>query len=98
MNSLGVEAIYGIIFKTCFLVWFAQFLKKKKTPTKNNKSKFSWLALLFIPFFQSKFSLIWVSKKRNDKESTICLTPKPNQSFFVYLLALYTKQEEKKLW
>ena len=23
-------------------------------------------------------------KKRNDKESMICLMPKPNQSFFVY--------------
>ena len=23
-------------------------------------------------------------EKKNDKESRICLTPKPNQSFFVY--------------
>ena len=26
---------------------------------------------------------MWVSKKRNDKKSMICLKPKPSQSFFV---------------
>ena len=25
-----------------------------------------------------------MSKKRNDEESMICLTPKPSQSFFIY--------------
>ena len=35
-------------------------------------------------FFLSKFSPIWVCKKRNDKESMFCLTWKPSQSFFVY--------------
>ena len=34
-----------------------------------------------------------VSKKRNDKEYMICLTPKTSQSFFVYR----TKSKEKKL-
>ena len=38
-----------------------------------------------IQAFLSKLSPIWVSK-RNDKESTICLTPKPSQSFFVYCI------------
>ena len=33
--------------------------------------------------FILKFSPLWVSKKRNDKESMISLTPKPNQNFFV---------------
>ena len=33
-----------------------------------------------------------MSKKRNDKESMICLTPKPNQSFFV----CRTHSKEKK--
>ena len=42
-----VEAKYGMIFKTSFLVWFVQFLKKKT----NYKSKFSWLPLLFKQFF-----------------------------------------------
>ena len=41
----------------------------------------SIIQALFLLF---KFSLIWVSKKRNDKESMIYLTPKPKQSFFVY--------------
>ena len=31
----------------------------------------------------AKGSLIWVSKKRNNKESIICLTPKTSKSFFV---------------
>ena len=31
-----------------------------------------------------RFSSIWVSKKGNDKEPMICLTPKLSQSFFVY--------------
>ena len=35
-------------------------------------------------FKKLKFNPIWVSNKRNDKESLICLTPKPSQSFFVY--------------
>ena len=34
-------------FKTFFLVWLVQFLKKKK----RDKSKFSWLAQLFKHFF-----------------------------------------------
>ena len=65
-----------------FSVWLVQFLKKKR-----DKSKFSWLALLFKSLLKSKFSPIWVSKKRNDKESMICLTPKPSQISFstVYL-------------
>ena len=32
--------------------------------------------------FKLQFNSIW-SRKRSDKESTICLTPKPSQSFFV---------------
>ena len=35
---------------------------------------------------------MWVSKKRNDKESMICLTLKPSQSFFVYCI----ESKEKK--
>ena len=58
---------------------------------KHNKSKFSWLALLFEPFFY--FIKIQHNLKRNDKESMICLTPKPRQSFFVYSI----KNKEKIL-
>ena len=35
-----------------------------------------------------------MSKKRNDKESIICLTPKPNQSFSVYCI----KSKEKNFY
>ena len=58
--------------------------KQQKNKTKRNKSKFSWLALLFKHL--KKFCPIWVSKKRNDKESMICLNLKPSQSFFVYCI------------
>ena len=40
--------------------------------------------LYYSNTFLLKFSSLWVSKKRNNKESMICLMPKPNQSFFVY--------------
>ena len=42
-------------------------------------------------FFLLKFSPSWVSKKRNDKESMICLTPKPCQ----FLCLPYIKQRKK---
>ena len=71
----GAEAKYGIILKKVFLIWLVQFLKKKQ---KRDKSKFSWLILLFKLFLKLKFSPKWVSKK-NDKEFKICLTPKRNQ-------------------
>ena len=32
--------------------------------------------------FSLKFSRIPVSKKRNEKESMMCLTPKPSQKYF----------------
>ena len=57
-----------------FLVWLVQFFGEKR-----DKSKFSWLALLFKHFLKLKFSPIRVS---NNKESMICLTPK--KSFFFY--------------
>ena len=42
-------------------------------------------------FQKLKFIPIWVSKKRNGKESMVCLTPKPRQSFFVYRIQSYEK-------
>ena len=71
-QTQSAEAKFGIIFKT-FFVWLIQFLKKC------NKSKFSWLASSTISL---KFSWIWVSKKRNDKESMICLMLKLSQKYF----------------
>ena len=49
-----------------FLSDLSNFWKKKC-----NKSKFSWLAQWFKQL-SLKFSPIWVSKKRNNKESIIC--------------------------
>ena len=44
-----------------------------------------------------------MNKKRSDKESMICLTPKPNQSFFVYRIQnkkenFHRKRALKKRW
>ena len=43
-----------------------------------------------------------MSKKRNDEESMVCLTPKPSQSFFVYSIQRkkYRKElfKEKREW
>ena len=36
-------------------------------------------------------------KKRNDKEIIICLTPKPSQNFFVYLMLSKEVFSEKEL-
>ena len=38
---------------------------------------------------------MWVSKKRNDKESMMCLTPKPSISFFVNRIQSKEKITEK---
>ena len=38
--------------------------------------------LYYSSTFSLKLSTKWVTKKRNEKESIIFLTPKPNQSFF----------------
>ena len=49
---------------------------------KRYKSKFSWIALLFKhSFIKIQFNMR-ETKKRNDKESMICLTPKPSQKNF----------------
>ena len=42
--------------------------------------------------------IMWLynKKKRNDKESKICLTPKPSQSFFVYRIQSKEKKLRKK--
>ena len=69
---------YGMIF----IVWLVQFLKKKKTNKKHNKFKFSWLPLLFKHFFlKLKFSQLWVSKKRNNKESYDLLNAESKPKF-----------------
>ena len=47
-------------FLNVFLVWFIQFLKKKK---KRDKSKFSWLAISFNHFLnQNSFQFEWARK------------------------------------
>ena len=43
---LGAESKYRRLLKTFFFLWLVQSLKKKR-----DKSKFSWLALLFKHFF-----------------------------------------------
>ena len=49
LNKYGVqEQNMDQFFLTFFLVWLVQFLKKKKT---GDKSKFSWLVLLFKHIF-----------------------------------------------
>ena len=37
-----------------------------------------------------------MSEKRNDKESMICLTPKPSKTFFVYRIQIFLKNLLKK--
>ena len=80
-----VEAKYVIIFKILFLflVWCVQFKKKIC-----DKSKFLWLVLLFkhIFFFNQYSAQYEWARKRNSKESIICLMLKPNQSFFVNII------------
>ena len=68
LHIQGAEANYGIIFKTFFCL-ICLILKNP------DKSKFSWRALSF-KHFSLKFTPIWVSKQRIDKESMICLTSK----------------------
>ena len=53
------EAKYEIIFKTFFLVWLVQFWKKKR-----DKSKFSWLSLLFKDLFLKFFPNISEQKEK----------------------------------
>ena len=72
----GAEAKYGIIFKMFFFSLINPIFEEKK---KRDKYKFLWLSLLFKHFFLLKFSRIWVSKKRNDIESIICLKPRQSQ-------------------
>ena len=43
--------------------------------------------------FKLKFNTIWVSKKRNNKESMICLMLKTSQSLFIW----YIQSKEKIL-
>ena len=70
-----------------FLVWLVQFLKKYS------------INLNFHDYSSTssfKFSPIWVSKKRNNKESMICLTPKPSQknvrNNWIFFMAFYQAQ------
>ena len=76
-----------LILETFFRVWLDHFLEKR------DRSKFAWLALLYKHFFKLKFNPIWVSKKRNDKESMICLTPTPRQVFLFFFCLPYTEQK-----
>ena len=57
--------------------------------------------------FSLKFSPVWVSKKRNDKKSMICLTPKSNQflcpsyrkqSFYTKKRAFFFLKKKKREW
>ena len=38
-----------------------------------------------LPLHRLNFYSIWVCKKRNEKESMICLTPKTGQNLFIYV-------------
>ena len=69
----GVEEKCGIIFISFFFHnWFVQFGKKRDI---NNFMITSNIEALF----SLKFTPIWVSKRRNIKESMVCLTPKSSQ-------------------
>ena len=82
--------------------WFLKHFFGRISPIfekkKRDKSKFLWLAHSFKHFSKLKFSPILVSKKRNEKESMICLTPKPSQTFLGYRIQSKIKflQKEKK--
>ena len=76
----GLEVKKGKILKYHFYLICSIFEKK------GDKFKFSWFAQLFNHFLKFKFSRIWVSKKQNDEESIIFLTPESNQKFFVYAI------------
>ena len=80
----GTEPKYGIIFKTFFLSLISLIFEKNKTKQNKTKQKNAtnpkfYDLLYYSSTFSLKFGPIRVSKNRNDKESMIHLTPKPNQ-------------------
>ena len=81
----GTEAKCEIIFKMFFLFDLSNFGKNAINLNFHDQFYYSSPFLL-------KSSPKWVCKIRNDKESMICLTPKPSQSFFVY----HIQRKEKK--
>ena len=68
------------------LVWLVQFLKER-----HDKSKFSWLALLFKHFFIKILSYM-NEQKRNDKKSMICFTLKPSKKKNSEIILLHQTQ------
>ena len=60
---INIYMVRKQILKTFFRMITANFEKK------HDKSKYSWLVQLFNNFLKLKFSPIWASKQRNDKES-----------------------------
>ena len=77
----GAESKYRIIIKTFFFSLINPIFGKKNAMDLN----FHDLLYYSSTFFLLKFRTIWVRKKRNDKESMICLTPKTSQSSSVYI-------------
>ena len=70
-------AKYGIIFQRFFFSLVSPIFWKKKNAINLN---FHYYYSIIQALFHIKFSPIWMNKKRNEKESIICFTPKPNQN------------------
>ena len=81
-NICRAEAKYGIIWKR-FLSDQFRFWKKNSIDLNFHDE------LYYSSTFSLKFKPILASKKRNDKESMICWTPKPNKKFPKWLEFLY---------
>ena len=87
---IGEEVKYGMIFKTFFLDWLVQFLKKNKK--KHDKSEFSWLALLLKHFFEIKIqpNMSDQEKKRQRIYDMLYAETKPQ-----FLCLPYSKRRKK---
>ena len=86
----------GLKISESYNIWnnfqYVLFIQSNRIKKNRDRSKFPWLALLFKHLLKLKFGPISVIKKRNDKESMLCLTPKPDQSFFVCPIQIKEKK------
>ena len=54
-------------------------------------------SMFYSSTFSLKFSLMLMSKKRDNKESMICLTPKPSQKTFLNNRSFYGLYQSQTL-
>ena len=73
-----------------FLVWLVQFLKKKSVMNLNFHDQF-YCSSNFLNLNSAQYE--WA---RNNKESMICLTPKPSWNFFIYRIQSKEKSFTEK--